>query len=141
MLNLAGLYGGSRDPRNWLTRVAKSKEQVRGKKAVHLIHGEDVARAVIAVHGNFTPGKRWLLTDLHVYDWFDLFMEWGGEVEEKTREEGEGEELMYRQWVLECMEEEGVKALPRDTSSLGRVLDSRDFWVHFKTWPRRGRVH
>jgi hypothetical protein len=141
VLNLAGLYGGSRDPRNWLTRVAKRKEQVRGKKAVHLIHGEDVARAVIAVYGNFTPGKRWLLTDLQVYDWFDLFMEWGGEVEEKTKEEGEGEVLMYRRWVLECMEEEGVRALPRDTSSLERVLDSRDFWVHFKTWPRRGRVH
>lgn len=138
-LNLAGLYGGSRDVKDWLTRVARSKEQVRGKKAVHLIHGEDVSRAILAVYRDFTPKKRWLLTDLHVYDWYDLFMEWGGGVEDKMREQGE--ELCYRKWVLECMQEEDVRALPRDTTSLGRVLDSRDFWVRFGIWPRMGRVH
>jgi hypothetical protein len=139
VLNLAGLYGGARDPRHWLTRVAKSKEQVRGKKALHMIHGSDVAKGIIAVYGDFTPGKRWLLADLYVYDWWDLFMEWGAEAEEKARKEGE-EELTFRKWVLECMEEEGVRALPRDTSSLGRILDSRDFWRHFDTWPSQGSI-
>lgn len=138
VLNLAGLYGGSRDPRNWLVRVATSKEQVRGKKGLHMLHGEDVARAVIAVYRAFTPGKRWLIADLHVYDWWDLFMEWGQEAEEKAK--GEGKKLEYRKWVLECMEEEGVRALPRETGSLGRVLDSRDFWFHFKTWPSQGSI-
>ena len=137
VLNLAGLYGGSgnRDPKTWLVRVATSKEQVRGKKALHLVHGEDVARAIVAVYRNFAPG-RWLLTDLHVYDWWDLFMEWGDEVKEGK----EGEELMYRKWVVECMDEEDVRALPRDTSSLGRVLDSRDFWSRMGIWPTMGRV-
>ena len=32
VLNLAGLYGGERDPKNWVTRVAKTKEEVKGKK-------------------------------------------------------------------------------------------------------------
>jgi hypothetical protein len=142
VLNLAGLYGGSRDPRHWLTRVATNKEQVRGKKALHMIHGEDVARAVIAVYRGFTPGKRWLVADLHVYDWWDLFVEWGVEAEERRVEGGgeEGEKLEYRKWVLECMEEDGVRALPRETGSLGRILDSRDFWLHFKTWPSQGSI-
>lgn len=49
VLNLAGLYGGERNPRNWVSRVAKSKEQLGEKGAVHLIHGWDVARAVVGV--------------------------------------------------------------------------------------------
>jgi hypothetical protein len=32
VLNLAGLYGGERDPKNWVTRVAKTKDEVKGKK-------------------------------------------------------------------------------------------------------------
>ena len=139
VLNLAGLYGGARDPKHWLVRVATSKEQVRGKKALHMIHGEDVARAIIAVYRDFTPKKRWLIADLHVYDWWDLIMEWGQQAEEKRMLET-GEKLEYRKWVVECMGEEGVRALPRDTSSLGRILDSRDFWQYFKTWPSQGSI-
>ena len=139
VLNLAGLYGGARDPKHWLVRVATSKEQVRGKKALHMIHGEDVARAIIAVYRDFTPKKRWLIADLHVYDWWDLIMEWGQQAEEKRMGET-GEKLEYRKWVVECMEEEGVRALPRDTNSLGRILDSRDFWLCFKTWPSQGSI-
>lgn len=140
VLNLAGLYGGTRHPRSWLVRVATSKEQLRAKKALHVIHGADVAGAVLAVYRDFTPGKRWLLADLHVYDWWDLFMEWGVAAEEKAKAEGGEGPLEYRKWVLECMAEEGVRALPRDTTSLGRVLDSRDFWLHFNTWPSRGSI-
>ena len=140
VLNLAGLYGGSRNPRSWLPRVATSKAQVRAKKALHLVHGEDVAAAVVALYGRFTPGKRWLLTDLHVYDWWDLFVEWGSS-DEAVVEKSEEKKLPYRKWVGECMEEEGVRALPRDTSSLGRVLDSRDFWKEMGVWPSVGRVH
>ena len=43
MLDLAGLYGGERDPKNWVMRVATTKEQVKGKLALHLAHGADVA--------------------------------------------------------------------------------------------------
>jgi hypothetical protein len=136
VLNLAGLYGGTREPKNWVIRVAKSKEEVKGKKALHLIHGEDVARAIVATHRKFYGGERWLLTDLHVYDWWDLIYVWAEEVEKNNPDQG----LQYRKWVLECMEEEKVRALPREKESLGRILDSREFWKAVGTWPQKGRV-
>jgi hypothetical protein len=43
VLDLAGLYGGEHDPKNWVMRVATTKEQVKGKLALHLVHGADVA--------------------------------------------------------------------------------------------------
>lgn len=149
MLNLAGLYGGARDPSNWVSRVVKSKEDVKGRKALHLVHGSDVARAVLALHNNFTPGKRWLITDTRVYDWWDLLASWGADAEEgrvrggKTVEElEEGDKLKLRlgRWVLELMEEEGVRALPRGPETLGRVCDSRAFWAEMGVAPGRGRV-
>ncbi|KAF2144194.1 uncharacterized protein K452DRAFT_223665 [Aplosporella prunicola CBS 121167] len=143
VLNLAGLYGGARQPRNWVTRVAKTKDQVRAKRALHLVHGDDVARAVVALHQAFTPGCRWLVTDLRVYDWWDLIHAWAPEVEVLAREtlpSEEAEGLDYRRWVVELMEEEGVRALPRGAEDLGRVLDSRDFWKAVGSWPSKGRV-
>ncbi|KAK7537644.1 hypothetical protein IWX49DRAFT_521148 [Phyllosticta citricarpa] len=143
VLNLCGLYGGARDPRGWVSRVARSKEQVAGKKALHVVHGDDVARAIVAVHAAFTPGRRWLVTDLHVYDWWDLMFAWGPEAEAKARERLGAEEaagLDYRRWVRELMDEQDVRALPRDAEMLGRVLDGREFWRHFGLWPERGRI-
>ena len=171
VLNLAGLYGGERDPKNWVTRVAKTKDEVKGKKgerqfpmfwspvvvadsrpeaaqlltnlALHLIHGADVARAIIAVHNSFTHSKRWLLTDLRVYDWWDLIQDWGAKARARASDAlgvERAEELQYEKWVGELMEEEGVKALPRPAEGLGRVLDSRAFWAKMGTWPREGRV-
>ncbi|KAJ9628843.1 hypothetical protein H2203_002746 [Taxawa tesnikishii (nom. ined.)] len=49
VLNLSGLWGGERQPRNWVGRVASTKEQVQGKTSLHMVHGEDVARAIVAV--------------------------------------------------------------------------------------------
>lgn len=138
VLNLAGLYGGERNPRNWVVRVARTKAEVRAKKALHLIHGEDVARAIFALHGKFTSGKRWLLTDLRVNDWWDLIQCWGPEVQSK--EDQKGEQLDYARWVGELMVEEGVRSLPRSVESLGRVLDSRAFWSEIDVWPVKGRV-
>ena len=60
VLNLAGLWGGSRQPRNWVGRVAGSKEALSKKGSLHMIHGQDVARAVLALSENFTPGQRWV---------------------------------------------------------------------------------
>lgn len=112
--------------------------------ALHLIHGSDVARAIVAVHTNFTSSKRWLLTDLRVYDWWDLIQDWGAGVQGRvsnTLGMKEAEKLQYEKWVGELMEEEGVKALPRGAEGLGRVLDSRAFWAKMGTWPVQGRVH
>ncbi|ORY58772.1 uncharacterized protein BCR38DRAFT_352276 [Pseudomassariella vexata] len=147
VLDLAGLYGGARQPRNWVDRVVRSKEELRAKGAVHLIHGQDVARAVLALHRDFTPGKRWLLCDLHVYDWWDLVQDWAVTTL-RTAEEGaanieEAELVKQRKllgWVGELMVEEGVRALPRDTPLLGRVLDGRAFWNNMGIWPVQGRV-
>lgn len=134
-MNLAGLYGGAeRQPRGWVGRVARSKEEVRGKGGLHLIHGRDVARGIVAVHRCFegVGGKRWIVSDLRVYDWWELVLSWG--------RGGEGEGLQYEKWVLELMEEEGVRALPRDGERLGRRLDGRGFWKAVGGWPESGRL-
>ncbi|KAL8804784.1 MAG: hypothetical protein Q9182_002376 [Xanthomendoza sp. 2 TL-2023] len=124
ILNLAGLWGGERQPRNWVSRVAKSKEDVRGKGALHLVHGDDVARAVVGAlrHWEGVGGKRWIVDDLRTWDWWDLILGWAGR--------GEGEDGMaeYGEWVVELMGEEGVRALPRGREVLGRCLDGRGFW-------------
>jgi len=146
VMNLAGLYGGSRQPKNWVSRVAKSKEQLAGKGALHLIHGRDVARGVLGVvkkstvDGGHTQlfGRRWIVADCVSYDWWTLVWNWmghSGAAETKENEEqsegdqqGQEEKSRYRRWVSELMEEQNVKALPRDVELLGRKLDSRGFW-------------
>ena len=244
VLALAGLYEGKkggRDPRGWVRsgRVVRGggKEGVGGLKGVHFVHGGDVGRGVLGVlmaagagvdareeesgegegkKKNKVWGKRWIVTDLRVYDWWDLIMSWadedgdgdgdcGGGVEvrgeaggresgrggrgkgegiegqgegkegnsgkeAKEREEGkegkegkeskegkegtgegksrkeakeseEGNELKhYRKWVMECMRESGVRALPREKEELGRKLDGRGFWEAIGWWPGEGRV-
>ncbi|KAK7954105.1 hypothetical protein PG996_014991 [Apiospora saccharicola] len=147
VLDLSGLYGGSRQPRNWVDRVVKTKEDLRAKGAVHLIHGQDVARAIVALHRNFTPGKRWLMHDLHIYDWWDLIEDWAitalAAAEQDPASVSEAEVAKQNQlltWVGELMQEEDIKALPRDSSRLGRVLDGRAFWKAMGIMPICGRV-
>jgi nucleoside-diphosphate-sugar epimerase len=144
VLNLSGLYGGQRVPRTWLPRLAQSKEDVRKRGAVHFIHGEDVARAIVAEHQDFDEGKRWVIADLRVYDWWDLIMsfsnmteeEGGSVVDEKDRDMRQ----QFAKWVGELMVEEGVRALPRDQHMLGRKLDTRGFWKRHGIWPRHERL-
>lgn len=150
VLNLAGLYGGTRQPRDWLDRVIKTKEDLRKKGALHVIHGEDVARAVVAVHRNKPSGKRYLICDMHVYDWWDLAQDWAllarrersengmKETEEETAALHKSQTILH--WVHELMIEESVKALPRDTSTVGRALDGRAFWHDMGILPIRGRI-
>lgn len=135
VLNLAGLYGGTREPINWVSRVAKTKEQLKAKGALHLIHGDDVARAVVGLHNNYAPGDRWIVTDRHVYDWWELVDAWGEDLAQNWK--GEGPAPDYRKWVQECMDEENVRALPRGPEALGRLLDSREFWKYVKILPMR----
>ncbi|KAG8530097.1 uncharacterized protein KY384_005579 [Bacidia gigantensis] len=58
ILNLAGLHGGERQVKNWIVRVAKTKEAVKGKTVVHLVHGLDVARAVVLCLENWESVDR-----------------------------------------------------------------------------------
>ena len=110
-----------------------------------MVHGEDVARAVVAVHESFTPGRRWLITDTRVYDWWDLLASYGADMKKKEErgeviEEGEKIYLELGRWIGEFMVEQGVRALPRSPDSLGRVCDSRDFWKEMGVWPGVGRM-
>lgn len=140
VLNLSGLWGGPRDPRDWVDRVARSKEDVKNKKSVHLIHGEDVARAVVAVSEKWEAarGQRWMLTDGFVYDWWALFAGWGDGKEDET--DPKREVSKQAQWTYELMREEGVKALPRSMETLGRCYDSREFWGTFGLAPLKARI-
>lgn len=63
VLNLSGLWGGERQPRHWIDRVAPTKEKLKEKTSLHMIHGTDVARAIIAVHQKFkfAAGQRFVL--------------------------------------------------------------------------------
>ncbi|KAL8682830.1 MAG: hypothetical protein Q9186_001159 [Xanthomendoza sp. 1 TL-2023] len=131
ILHLAGLWGGERQPRNWISRVAKSKEEVKGKGALHLVHGDDVARAVVGCLENWENlgGQRWIVNDLRTWDWWDLILGWASyRGEGKKGEGGDGGMERYGQWVVELMEQEGVRALPRGREVLGRCLDGRGFW-------------
>jgi hypothetical protein len=135
VLNLAGLWGGERDARNWVPRVATTKEQVKNKKSVHLIHGQDVARAIVAVMESWeeAKGQRWMLTDGFVYDWWMLFAQWADvrpADEDPTRKPSD-----QSRWVYELMREDGVRALPRSMEMLGRCYDTREFWSTFKLSP------
>lgn len=177
--------------------MARSKEDAAAKGAVHMIHGRDVSRAIIATHfklveeyaaplkaptpdadspflfltaDNLAPttaaattsptgialpntlgGHRFPITDLHCYDWWDLFMQFGqyarqralnGETKAEVLKGAKPEELLYEKWVLELMDERGVKALPRDKTGegLGRLVDGRAFWAVAGARPLEGRA-
>jgi hypothetical protein len=158
VLNLAGLYGGERQPQNWMTRVAKTKEQLAAKGALHLIHGVDVARAVVGVlradeglelddgervadpaaaTGMINKslfGKRWIVADCVSYDWWSLAWDWTGNTEGRDIIKGENH---YRKWVFELMQENHVRGLPRSVELLGRKLDAREFWTAIGSLPSR----
>ncbi|KAI9029763.1 hypothetical protein CLU79DRAFT_787095 [Phycomyces nitens] len=79
VLHLAGLWGAARQPRNWVSRFP-TEDAIRAKlltRQLHLIHGKDVARAILAVHEQFKNGERWIVTDKGCYDWIRLFLAWG----------------------------------------------------------------
>lgn len=163
VLNLAGLWGGERDPRNWVDRVATTKAAVREKANLHMIHGEDVARVLVWFvykwneEGGWEKvgrGQRWMVTDGFVYDWWSLFAGWADSAAHK-HEEGKDEEQdesrcdgvvdekqagpsTQARWVYELMTEEGVRALPRGEERLGRCYDTRELWTMLGIAPLKG---
>ena len=153
VLNLSGLWGGSRVPKNWLSRIANSKEDVRKRGCVHFVHGEDVARAIVAVHEKFgkeqekeemlekRKGKRWIVSDMRTYDWYDLILSFSAiEEGEEISAQEKDRRANFAKWVGELVEEENVRALPRDAESFERRLDSRGFWQHHGIWPSHARL-
>jgi hypothetical protein len=67
VLNLAGLWGGERQPRNFVKRVAQTKEQLKGKASLHMVHGQDVARAIIGLFEHYTPSERWVRLNTSIF--------------------------------------------------------------------------
>jgi hypothetical protein len=102
-----------------------------------MIHGSDVAQSILSVHlkAHLAASQRWLLTDMRVYDWWELVSAWG-----TGRDEGGNATGEQRSWVRELMKEKGVRALPRNVELLGRGLDSREFWETFDIVPGRARL-
>ena len=134
VLNLSGLWGGPRSAQRFVRRAASTKSKLKSKRSLHLIHGRDVSRAIYAVHKDWPGPSRWILTDQFVYDWWALLAQWGSEGADELGEDATGEPL---KWVRELMDEEGVKALPRSTETLGKAYDSREFWNRFNLSPVR----
>ncbi|KAF5384497.1 hypothetical protein D9757_006417 [Collybiopsis confluens] len=151
VLDLAGLYGGDRSMRKWVGRVAPSKEVLKNKGSLHMIHGIDVARAILAIHCDWDKsiGQRWILTDGRVYDWWDLASAWGsGPASSVTDTSATSSSVSLNpedrgpqaSWVQELMREAGDRALPRSNDTLGRALDSREFWETFGLTPLKARM-
>ena len=146
VLDLSGLWGGARQPRHWIDRVARTKADLRARGPLHMIHGADVARAVVAAHRRFDAvrGRRWIICDLHVYDWWELVRDWAAEGVRRGEEGKEGEDVARHRelldWVGELMLEDKVRALPREASALQRTLDGRAFWKTVGIWPTQARV-
>jgi len=103
-----------------------SRRNVLLKGSLHLVHGEDVARAILAAHRNFDKlaGQRWCLTDLRVYDWWELVSSWNASAQNGKCDVTENPRL----WVKQLMGERSIRALPRPMELLGQTLDSREFW-------------
>ncbi|GAA5937223.1 hypothetical protein JCM3775_001583 [Rhodotorula graminis] len=152
VLNLVGLWGGSRNPANWFTRIAPTPEALEGKGSLHLLHGIDLARAIIAVHLAPTlpsssaatgagTGQRWIVSDLRVLDWWDLASAHplaGPPPPAALLSTGERSPDRAL-WVQDLMRKHGVRALPRTPHELGRAIDAREFWEAFGLMPVRGR--
>ncbi|CAN8106566.1 unnamed protein product [Discula destructiva] len=147
VLNLAGLWGGERDPRHWVNRVATTKDAVKVKTSLHMVHGVDVARVIVALVGKsersgewdaLGKSQRWMVTDGFVYDWWSLFAAWADTSTEREQGEGKMEPIRQATWVYELMREEGVRALPRSMERLGRCYDSRTLWSSLGITPLKG---
>ncbi len=52
-----------------------------------------------------------------------------GEIRAEILRGAKPEDLLYEKWVLELMDERGIRALPRDKTEegLGRLVDGRAF--------------
>ncbi|GAA5995331.1 uncharacterized protein JCM10292_005107 [Rhodotorula paludigena] len=154
VLNLVGLWGGARNPSNWIARIAPTFEALEAKGSVHLVHGLDVARAIVAVHlapslptgsgesaATSGRGQRWIVSDLRVYDWWDLVAAHPGSSTSAAPAAAADSEPSPRRakWVQQLLKKHDVRGLPRSAVELGRAIDAREFWEAFELAPVKGR--
>lgn len=98
-------------------------------RQLHLIHGKDVARSILAVHEHFRPG-RWIVTDNGCYDWIKLFLVWGNDEQiafarDLAANDAACHDALGDGSLEDIVERGGVK--PR--------LDSTEFWETFGLEP------
>lgn len=79
-----------------------------------------------------------MLTDLQVYDWWSLILGFAGELDVQNGDDDRAKKQI--KWIGELMDEQGVRALPRDMETLGRCYDTREFWNTFGIMPTRSRI-
>ncbi|KDN44272.1 hypothetical protein K437DRAFT_225037 [Tilletiaria anomala UBC 951] len=132
VLNLSGLYGIQRQPKNFILKGAPTRDALEQKSSLHLVHGDDVASAILSMFIALSDdqararlwAKRWIVSDSHVYDWWHL----AGVVPDLPEQ--------YSQWSRELATKYNVN-LPRSYDaqgasdiqrSLKRVLNGREFW-------------
>lgn len=144
VLCLSGLWGHGRSPRRYVNAIAPTKERLAQLSSVHLVHGHDVARAVLAMHKQWSRavGQRWLLTNERVYDLWDLISQWGNAGDAGRNHIPQGTQP---RWVQELMAESRqkkagkpyapIRGLPRTPEQLGLAMDSSDFWTTFEMCP------
>jgi hypothetical protein len=121
-----------RQPKGWVPRFPSS-DAIRNKllqRQLHLIHGKDVARAILAVHNKFQRGERWVVTDNGCYDWIKLFLTWGNKEQIEiarslAKNDAECQKALGQGSLEEIVERGGVK--PR--------LESTEFWKTFGLKP------
>lgn len=126
----AGLYGGERVPSNFAKRVGSTMEKLGEKGSVHLVHGRDVARAVVAVYEKHEDahmwGRRWIISDGQTYDWWLLALT----LRPLPLEDGV-------EWVAQLCRKHAVSSLPRPLSKssgqtapryIQRSLEGKEFW-------------
>ncbi|ORX90757.1 hypothetical protein K493DRAFT_287689 [Basidiobolus meristosporus CBS 931.73] len=135
VLHLSGLWGGSRQPRNWL-RFFMTPEKLKNAiiaRQLHLIHGADVAKAIVnGLHRHFTPGERWLLSDGKVYDRLELVRSWNNkeqvEIIESLREDPAVASVIGTQPFEDIV-------VGAEKIDLPRRLNPDEFWEHFQLSP------
>ncbi|ORY95484.1 hypothetical protein BCR43DRAFT_493071 [Syncephalastrum racemosum] len=133
VLHLAGLWGAQRQPRNWVARFS-TEEAIRAKlltRQLHLIHGQDVARAILAVHEQ-PRGGRWIVTDRGCQDWIRLFLTWASSDQLILARRLAHEDEACRTALHNATLEEAVAR-----GNVQPASDSREFWDTFGLEPTK----
>lgn len=135
VLNLAGLYGDERNPANFAKRAADTKEKLKGKTSLHLVHGNDVARAILEMYKTLQDeerakqmwGRRWIVTGMYRmtrdqtnYNTLTYYQSLYNLTDAQVYDWWQLLQTLKptpipngQQWVDELMQENNVKSLPR----------------------------
>ncbi|KAJ1646749.1 hypothetical protein J3B02_001617 [Coemansia erecta] len=131
VLNLVGLWGGERVPEKW-SRFYTEKEKLRNRlkdRSLHLVHGADTARAILAVIKKPDPkGGRWLISDKHTYDMLEILIG-----DPRIREFLE--DLLQEEDVRKLVGADKINDIKMGESQVTLRIDSSHFWKKYEIEP------